>query len=218
MAHAASVRRELPFRTIFNLLGPLSNPTQTTGHLEARILGVAKTDMGPVFAESLRLSGASRALVVCGAEDLDELSCAGTTYCWLVREGRTVTPFAVHPGDLGLRAWPLADVAGGKSPVENAGILKRLLDADRDVLDGPIGTFVLINCAALLALSGVVEAKGEGVIEERGPGGLRWKEGVRLARWCITSGMAREEWGRYVAATRALEEEEQQQQEKPAAV
>ncbi|GAM88463.1 hypothetical protein ANO11243_064960 [Dothideomycetidae sp. 11243] len=208
MRHAASVRKELPFRTIFNLLGPLSNPLHSTGLLSARILGVAKRDMGPVFADALRMSGVTRALVVCGAEDLDELSCAGETYCWLLRpsaEGTTeVLPFTVKPEDLGLPRHPLAQVAGGKRPHENAAILKDLLD-DRLPLNGPIATFVLINAAALLAVSGVCEADdGPETDTTVGPGGLRWREGVRRAKWCITSGRAREEWQRYVSATRSV--------------
>ncbi|KAF2151957.1 hypothetical protein K461DRAFT_242725 [Myriangium duriaei CBS 260.36] len=210
MRHAASVRRELPFRTIFNLLGPLSNPLQSTGLLSARVLGVAKRDMGPVFADALRLSGAHRALVVCGAEDLDELSCAGPTYCWRLQpsaEGTVVVPFTVTPEDLGLKRYPLATVAGGKSPAENAGILADLLDGKLD-LDGPIATFVLINAAALLAISGVCDAEkaedGGEVDGTVGPGGLRWREGVRRAKWCITSGRAREEWGRFVKVTQEV--------------
>ena len=85
MKHAAAVRKELPFRTIFNLLGPLANPVQNSNLIEARILGVAKRDMGPVFAESMRLTGTKKALIVCGAEDLDELSCAGPSYCWMLK-------------------------------------------------------------------------------------------------------------------------------------
>lgn len=220
MRHAAAVRKQLPFRTIFNLLGPLANPVHNSNLIEARILGVAKRDMGPVFAESLRLSGAKKALVVCGAEDLDELSCAGPSYCWMLTSqsssssssgGDVVVPFTISPADFGLQTHALSKVAGGKSPAENADILGTILDgsiAD----DDPVLTFVLINTAALLVTAGICEADsssmGEGddgkVITERGPGGGRWKEGVRRARWCIRSGAAKKEWDAFVKVTNEL--------------
>lgn len=226
MKHVAGVRRELPFRTIFNLLGPLANPVHNTHLVEARILGVAKRDMGPVFADALRMSGVRKGLVVCGAEDLDELSCAGTSYCWLLREtkGRDhheyrnveIVPFTVTPEDLGLTRCPLATVAGGKSPAENAAILQRLLKGDLPEHD-PVLTFVLINTAALLAVSGVCDAdtsdmgeEDDGMVEkERGPGGLRWKEAVRRARWCIKSGTAMRQWEAYIKVTNELSEGKQ---------
>ncbi|KAI5250475.1 hypothetical protein E4T47_02225 [Aureobasidium subglaciale] len=215
MRHAAAVRKELPFRTIFNLLGPLANPVQNSNLIEARILGVAKRDMGPVFAESMRLTGTKKALIVCGAEDLDELSCAGPSYCWVLRSQSDaadsavdIVPFTVSPEDFGLKPVPLSLVAGGKSPAENAVILKSILDGTIDPND-PVLTFVLINTAALLVTSGICESEtsnmGPGddgkVITERGPGGLRWKEGVRRARWCISSGGAKEQWDAFVKVT-----------------
>ncbi|KAI9885291.1 MAG: hypothetical protein M1823_002919 [Watsoniomyces obsoletus] len=84
MRHVATVRKELGWRTIFNLLGPLANPVHDL--IEARIIGVARRDLGPVFAEALRMSGARKAMVVCGKEDLDEISCAGKTFCWRLIE------------------------------------------------------------------------------------------------------------------------------------
>jgi len=218
MKHAAAVRKELPFRTIFNLLGPLANPVQNSDLIEARILGVAKRDMGPVFAESMRLTGAKKALVVCGAEDLDELSCAGPSYCWMLKPHSEaanaqvdIVPFTVSPEDLGLKSVPLSLVAGGKSPAENAVILQSILDGTIDPED-PVLTFVLINTAALLVTSGICEADtsnmGPGddgkVITERGPGGLRWKEGVRRARWCVSSGAAQSQWNAFVKITNDL--------------
>ncbi|GAB7348636.1 hypothetical protein MBLNU459_g7008t1 [Dothideomycetes sp. NU459] len=229
MRHVAPVRKQIPFRTIFNLLGPLANPVHNSGLIEARILGVAKRDMGAVFAESLRLSGAQKALVVCGAEDLDELSCAGPSHCWMLQSGRDdgggggdgdgdgdvsatrVVPFTVEPADFGLSPHPLSAVAGGKSPAENAEILARILDGSI-APDDPVLTFVLINTAALLVTAGVCDADssamGPGddgnVITERGPGGGRWKEGVRRARWCIQSGVAKREWDAFVKVTNEL--------------
>ncbi|KAA6411112.1 MAG: anthranilate phosphoribosyltransferase [Lasallia pustulata] len=84
MKHVAPIRTDLDYRTIFNILGPLANPVE--GAIEARVVGVSHKDLGPVFAEALRLRGAKKTMVVCGAEDLDEISCAGKTYCWRLIE------------------------------------------------------------------------------------------------------------------------------------
>lgn len=225
--YANPVRRALGLRTIFNLMGPLANPVEWA--LEARVVGVAYQSLGPVFADALRLSGAKNALVICGDEDLDEISCAGNTNCWRISDypnpaykGSDVpvwdkdhddtsddddetTPrslvkldmFHIHPSDFGLPTHPLSEVGGGRPPRENAQMLMSIL---RNELprDHPILDFVLMNVAALLVVSGVCEADtsnmGRGddgnVIKERGPGGLRWKEGVRRARWAIESGEA----------------------------
>jgi anthranilate phosphoribosyltransferase len=119
-----------------------------------------------------------------------------------------IVPFTVSPEDFGLKPVPLSLVAGGKLPAENAVILQSILDGTIDPND-PVLTFVLINTAALLVTSGICEAEssdmGSGddgkVVTERGPGGLRWKEGVRRARWCISSGAAKEQWDAFVKVT-----------------
>ena len=223
MRYVAPIRKDLGFRTIFNILGPLANPVEAA--IEARVVGVARRDLGPVFAEALRLSGAKKALVVCGAEQLDEISCAGKTFCWRLLEcsnpdfrgpknkededyttsdeeapPRTIVKtekFELHPSDFGLPAHPLSDVLPGKSPEENAELLMRLL-RNKLPQDHPVLHFVLINTAALFVISGVCDADassmGDGdtsdVITEVGPGGGRWKEGVRRARWAVESGEA----------------------------
>ncbi|KAJ6004439.1 hypothetical protein N7522_006084 [Penicillium canescens] len=218
MMHANPVRRGLGLRTIFNLMGPLANPVDWA--LEARVVGVAYQSLGPVFAEALRQTGAKKALVVCGQEDMDEISCAGPTNCWRLSEypnpayrasddgddssdeedqnPRTLVKldtFQLHPSDFGLPSHPLSSVYGRKMPKDNAAKLMSIL---RNELprDDPILEFVFMNVAALLVTAGVCEADtsnmGPGddgkVITERGPGGGRWKEGVRRARWAIESG------------------------------
>lgn len=248
MKHAAPVRKALTWRTIFNLLGPLANPVDGP-LLEARVIGVARSDLGPLFAEALRLSGVRNALVVCGEEQLDELSCAGRTLCWRLAEAanpafrgargarddgdggggdddddyttsdddappRTVVRvehFTLHPADFGLPTHALSEVSPGKEPSENAAILMRILRGEMDV-DDPIMHFVLINTAALFVISGVCEADasamGEGddgvVVRERGPGGGRWKEGVRRAKWAVRSGAALRQWEGFVDVTNKM--------------
>ena len=252
MRFVAPIRKQLGWRTIFNLLGPLSNPvdSSTSGHrisapplLEARVIGVARTDLGPSFANALALSGVKKALVVCGEEELDELSCAGPTRCWMLVEkgnpgfGRgaddaedddefttsdeegaaartmlAVESFCVAPEDFGFPRHGLAEVAPGKEPGENADIFLRILRREMD-MESPLVRFVLMNTAALFVVSGVCEAEtsdmGPGddgvVIKERGPGGGRWKEGVRRAKWAISSGAALRQWDEFVKVTIELQ-------------
>lgn len=226
MKYVAPIRKELGWRTIFNLLGPLANPVE--GVIEARLLGVARRDLGPVFAEALQMSGAKKAMIVCGEEDLDEISCAGKTYCWSLKERGPSQPeasndkmenhtnveiehFTICAADFGLPAHVLRDVSPGKEPHENAAILTRLLQNELPK-DDPILEFVLMNTAALFVVSGICEADstdlGHGddgkVITERGPGGGRWKEGVRLARWAIESGEAWRQWRQFVEASNSF--------------
>ncbi|KAK3688336.1 glycosyl transferase [Podospora appendiculata] len=223
MRHVAPIRRQLPWRTVFNLVGPLANPVDLVSSskpslLEARMIGVARKDLGPVFAEALKLGGARKAMVVCGDEELDEISCAGNTLCWRLVPSSvggepSVEHFLLHPADFGLPAHPLSTVSPGKEPSENAAILARILNNEMPE-DDPILHFVLVNTAALFVVSGICEAEtsdmGFGddgvVVTERGPGGGRWKEGVRRARWAIRSGEAARQWAGFVEATNSFSE------------
>ncbi|KAI9808544.1 MAG: hypothetical protein M1825_003693 [Sarcosagium campestre] len=246
MGYVAAVRRELGWRTIFNLLGPLSNPLEAV--IEARVVGVARKDLGPAFAEALRLGGARKAMIVCGQEELDEISCAGPTLCWRLvdtpnpdyrgpasstGEGgdnddddetsdedsplptiTTVQHFELTPADFGLPAHPLSDVSPGKMPDENAAILSRILQ-NKLPRDDPILHFVLMNTAALFVISGICDAESSSmgpndngkVITDFGPGGGRWKEGVRRARWAVESGRAWESWQEFVAVSNSFTNE-----------
>ncbi|PLB42482.1 anthranilate phosphoribosyltransferase [Aspergillus candidus] len=235
MMYADPVRRGLGLRTIFNLMGPLANPIDWA--IEARVVGVAYQSLGPTFAEALRQNGCKKGMVVCGEEDLDEISCAGKTNCWRLSEypnpafdasraddddseedeenPRTlvnVETFQLQPSDFGLPTHPLTAVFGRKMPKDNAAKLMSIL---RNELprDDPILTFVLLNVAALLVTSGVCESEtsnmGPGddgqVITERGPGGGRWKEGVRRARWAIESGSSLKCLEEFIEVTNKLE-------------
>ncbi|CAN8101766.1 unnamed protein product [Discula destructiva] len=243
MRFVSPVRKVLPWRTVFNLLGPLANPMDVvvatnplpppspsspdrsndtnapseSSLLEARVIGVARRDLGPVFAQSLALNNIHKAMVVCGAEDLDEVSCAGSTLCWRLHPPSSpssapqIDHFTLTPSDFGLSPHPLSTVSPGKEPAENAAILRAILNDELPDTD-PILEFVLMNAAALFVVAGVCEADtsamGPGddglVITERGPGGGRWKEGVRRARWAVKSGEAWRQWGEFVDATNGL--------------
>ena len=172
LATLAPARRALPFRTLFNILGPLLNPTRPRG----MVLGVAEPILGPPFVAALKAAGVKRAYVVCGAEYLDEISCAGDTHLWELRDDGSVCERTLCPADFGLPAHPLDNVKGG-SPEENAAAFKALLASGDNIPAHltPILDFVLMNAAALL----VVEGRADSL-----------KEGVRLAREAVTSGKA----------------------------
>ena len=173
----------------------------------------------------------------CGAEDLDEISCAGKTYCWLVverpnpkfqgpineedenyttsddeAEPRTIVEietFELEPSDFGLPAHALSEVSPGKSPEQNAETLLKIIG--NQLSGAPVVDFVLINTAALFVISGICDAEtsdmGHGddgkVVRDVGPGGLRWKEGVRRARWAIESGQALSSLESFIDVTRS---------------
>jgi anthranilate phosphoribosyltransferase len=170
MSHVAPVRKEIGIRTIFNILGPLCNPAD----IDARVIGVPSQVLGEVFAETLRLMGVKRALVVCGYEGLDEISPEGKTHVWKLDKTSKLEYFSVEPADFGITEHPIGEVKSG-TPPENAALLLKILDGEvpkgNAVLD-----FVLLNAAALLVCT--EKAKD-------------WKDGVRIAEESIKSGNAR---------------------------
>ncbi|KAG8908948.1 anthranilate phosphoribosyltransferase [Tulasnella sp. 403] len=171
----APIRKSLPFRTIFNVLGPLLNPARPKG----MVLGVYIKPLGPVFARALRDAGVKRALVVCGQEGLDEISIAGGTWVWSLQNGE-ITETVIHPSHFGLSAQPLDHVVGS-TPSINAETLTALLTNKAAVNLPPpasldaIRDYVLINASALLVVAGIA---------------TDYKDGVRLARESIESGKA----------------------------
>lgn len=171
LAMIAPYRKALPFRTMFNVLGPIINPARPRG----MVVGVAEPELGHTYAQSIRAGGVERALVVCGFEKLDEISCAGQTHVWELKDGQ-ITPGTISPADFGLDAHPLSEVAGG-TPTENAETFKLLLTSGPNIPSRlkPVLDFVLINAAALLVVSG---------------NATDYKDGVRLALDSITTGKA----------------------------
>lgn len=159
LAMIAPYRKSLPFRTMFNILGPLINPARPRG----MVLGVAEPELGYIFALSLRNGGVERALVVCGAERLDEISCAGDTFAWELKDGE-ITEMTLHPDLFGLKTHALSEVAGG-SPEENAATFKTLLTSGEAIPERltPVLHFVLMNSAALLVVAGVAKDFKDGM-------------------------------------------------------
>ncbi len=139
MRHAAAPRRELGIGTVFNFLGPLTNPARPV----AAAIGCADTRMAPVLAQVLAGRG-NRALVFRGDDGLDELTTATTSSVWVVRDGEVV-PDRVDPAVLGLDA-PAPDALRGGDPAFNADVVRRLVAGE----PGPVRDAVLLNAAAAL--------------------------------------------------------------------
>ncbi len=144
MKYVQPARRELRLRTVFNLLGPLTNPARAT----CQVVGVYSADLVEKLAEALSMLGLHRALVVHGSDGLDEITISGPTRIGEVREGR-VSTYEVAPEEFGLPRAPLDDISGGDSEL-NAQLIHELLEgkksARRDV--------VLLNAAAALVAAG----------------------------------------------------------------
>lgn len=144
MRHVGPVRAELGVRTIFNLLGPLSNPA-----LVKRILvGVFDARWLTPFAQALHSLGTTRAWVVHGADGLDELSTTGSNQITILKDGQ-ISEARLHPSDLNLPIASLADIKGG-SAEQNAAALRALLDGEA----GPYRDIVLLNAAAAFVAGG----------------------------------------------------------------
>lgn len=153
MRHVAPIRQTLGIRTIFNLLGPLSNPAGA----EFSVLGVYEKRWVEPMAEALRALGTRKAWVVHGLDGIDEISISGRSAVCEVANGK-VRQFELTPADAGLPVHPLSRLEGG-APEENA-------QAIRDLLEGRAGPFrdiVLLNAAAGLLVCGLVKDLLQGV-------------------------------------------------------
>jgi anthranilate phosphoribosyltransferase len=144
MKHVQAARRELRLRTVFNLLGPLTNPARAT----CQVVGVYSADLVEKLAEALSMLGLRRALVVHGNDGLDEITITGSTRIAEVREGQ-VRSYEVTPEEFGLKRAAIDEVSGGDAAC-NAGLIREVLSgkksARRDV--------VLLNAAAALVAAG----------------------------------------------------------------
>ncbi len=179
MAHVVPVRKELGVRTIFNFLGPLTNPAGA----RRQLLGVSDRHYQETIAEALVGLGSERALVVAAEDGVDELSVSARTRVIEVADGGTEEWF-VEPGEFGLGEAELEQVAGG-SPEDNAA-------ASRAVLEGEVGArrdLVLLNAGAAIYVGGLA-------------GGLA--EGVERAAATVDNGDAGELLQRLIATTAAL--------------
>ncbi|HCY56758.1 MAG TPA: anthranilate phosphoribosyltransferase, partial [Oceanicaulis sp.] len=152
--HVAPARKTLGVRTVFNLLGPLSNPDGT----RRQLLGVFDRRWLVPMAEALRDLGAERAWIVHGEDGLDEITTTGATHIASLEADGSVREFTVTPEDAGLPRARLDDLKGGE-PQENGAALHRLLDGEK----GAYRDIVLFNASAALVLAGKAEGLRDGV-------------------------------------------------------
>jgi anthranilate phosphoribosyltransferase len=153
MKQVQKIRRELRLRTMFNLLGPLTNPAHASG----QVVGVYALDLVEKLAEALSMLGLRRALVVHGLDGLDEITITGATRIAEARDGG-VRSYEVDPEEFGMSRASLGEIAGGDAG-ENAAIIREVLrgkkSARRDV--------VLLNAAAALVAAGMADRVAEAI-------------------------------------------------------
>jgi anthranilate phosphoribosyltransferase len=158
--HAMPARKQLGVRTIFNLLGPLTNPANAQAH----VLGVFSAEVLDVVAETLADLGTEHAFVVHGAGKLDEISLAGPTIIAEVREGK-LRKYEVTPEQFGKKPAPIEAIRGG-SLHENAAIVRSILDGLGDNHeDRARQDIVVMNAAAALVAAGVAEDFRDGAVK-----------------------------------------------------
>ncbi len=153
MKHVAPVRRELGLRTVFNVLGPLTNPAG----VKRQVIGVFAGGLCEPLARVLAELGAERAFVVHGQDGLDEVSLTSPTLVAELRDGE-VKLSTFQPEDMGLTLCSAADLTGG-TPEQNATILTAILDGEK----GPRTDAVLLNAAFALTAAGVVDGVADGL-------------------------------------------------------
>lgn len=144
MKYVQPARRELRLRTVFNLLGPLTNPA----HASAQVVGVYSDDLVEKLAEALSMLGLRRAMVVHGADGLDEITISNTTRVAEVRDGQ-VHSYEVTPEEFGIERAPIESISGGDA-AENARIIQEILSGKKS----PCRDVVLLNAAATLVAAG----------------------------------------------------------------
>jgi anthranilate phosphoribosyltransferase len=182
MKYAAAPRREIGIRTVFNILGPLTNPAG----VEFLVLGVPGEDLGDKIAEALCRLGTKRALVVHGLNGIDELSISGRSAVWEINDGCVTSARRyICPEDVGLKGADGNALTGG-SPSQNANILRNVLNGERSARRD----VVLLNAAA-------------GIYTGRMADSLR--EAVSTAAEVIDSGRAADKLEQLIAFSRNLE-------------
>ena len=153
MKHVMPVRRTLGVRTVFNILGPLTNAAGA----RRQVMGVYSAHLVPLIGEALAMLGTDHAFVVHGSDGLDELTITGTSNVAEVR-GSSVSLRQISPGDVGLTPAPITALRGGDA-TENAGILRSIFAGE----SGPRRDVVLLNAAAVLVASAVATDMRDGV-------------------------------------------------------
>lgn len=153
MKHAAGPRKELAIRTVFNLLGPLTNPAKAS----CQLLGVYDSSLIVTVAEALRELNVKRAMVVAGEDGLDELTVTGISKVAELRDG-VITTYEIEPEQVGLSRYPLEELKGGDA-YHNASMIHEVYAGKK----GAARDITVLNAAAILYLSDAVHTIGDGV-------------------------------------------------------
>lgn len=176
VANVASVRTKLGTRTLFNVLGPLTNPAGAKRH----IMGVFSENWLHPLAGALNELGVTHTWVVHGSDGLDELTTTGKSHVVEVKEGK-ITAFDIHPDDAGLTVGSIDELRGG-TPKENADALKRVLDGEKNAYRD----IAVLNAAAAIIVGGKT---------------ANLKDAAKMAQTSIDDGHARNALARLVALT-----------------
>jgi anthranilate phosphoribosyltransferase len=179
MRHVAGPRRELGVRTVFNILGPLTNPASP----HSQLTGVGSATLAPLVAEAFRLRNMRRVVVVHSNDGMDEISPAAPTHAWFI-QGSAMMEKEISAEDFGLKAHAASAVSGGTAE-ENAKALIEVLAGK----PGPVTDFTLMNAAAAAYVAGLAPDL---------------KAGVDVARDSIRSGKAKRVLERYVKLSQDL--------------
>lgn len=153
MKHAILPRKELGFKTIFNILGPLCNPADA----KIQVIGTFSPYYLEKMALALKALGSKRVMIVHGSDGLDEITITGSTQVAELRNGK-VEVYQLNPEDYGLGIYPLSDIAGGDTK-QNAGMVYKVLNGEK----GACRDIVLINAAANLYVAGKASSINKGV-------------------------------------------------------
>ncbi len=186
MKYAAAPRREIGIRTVFNILGPLTNPARA----ESQVIGVPSKELGEKIAFVLQRLGTKHSLVVHGRDGLDEISISGSSLVWDVTQDGVSPAYKVSPRDFGFPEANREEVKGGTAE-ENAEMLHRVLKGER----GAMRNIVILNAAAALVA---------------GSRASNLKEGARIAEETIDTGRAQAKLDELVRLSHSLSSESQQ--------
>ena len=180
MAHVGPVRTELGSRTIFNILGPLTNPAG----VKLQLTGAYSKNLIRPMAETLLELGSEKAWIVHGGDGTDELSISGVSWVEMLQEDGKINSLEIHPEDFGLTPHPFESILGG-APEDNALALRKLLAGETSAYRDA----VLLNSAAALIVAGRTENK---------------TEAIEMSKESIDSGAARNKLASLVKVTSGL--------------
>ena len=180
MKHIMPIRKSIPHRTIFNILGPLSNPAG----VHKQLIGVFDKSFVPKIAQALTMLNTKRAMVVSSEDGMDELSISSVNYCAFVERGN-YKEFILDPREYGFDFYSKDEILGGDAK-ENAAITKGVLDG---TIKGAKQDIVVLNCGAALLVDGMVSST---------------EEGIELARQTIQNGDAIEKLKQIISVSNEL--------------